>query len=425
MQKNKNKKPLCGFLLRLEKQISCNNIVTLLVTLAIIISGTISQTKPNYQLMSPVKLSNQVLSPLVKVNDDQHDIFGFAPYWTFDKLDKIDFGTLTTLSYFDLKVDINGNIITDDQGYITFTSDHATKIFQKAHNNGTRVVVTLTQMNQGEILAIMDSSEAQQNLIKQSVSLVKKRGIDGINIDFEYGSDAGNAYRQKFTRFVTHLTNEAHRQVPSSKVSVSVYASAVKEPKIYDIRALSAVSDQIFMMAYDFAVSDSDVAMPTSPLYGAKEGKYWYDVSSAVNDFLTQMPANKLILGIPWYGYNYVVSNPQVKSATAWGGGTPQTFETVDENGTPDATGWDDAGQVGYKAYYESWGGWRMVFIEDSRSLKIKYDFAKDKKLAGIGIWALGFEDGKREIWDQLKTSFGNTLAKDFNILKKIIHENI
>lgn len=377
------------------------------------------------KIFFPITSSWRSLTSLKDVKNTR-EVFGFAPYWNFDKLDNIDFDTLTTLAYFDVKVDAQGNLIKDDPGYNTFLSRQATDLFKKAHRSGTRVVLTLTQMDPWAIEAIMDNPEAQQNLINQAVDLVAKRGIDGINVDFEYGSDPGQAYRDKFSNFVADLTREMHNRVTSSRVTVAVYASAVKDPKIYDIKVLAQNSDGIFMMAYDFAVADSDTAMPTSPLYGHKEGKYWYDVSTAVSDFLTYMPSQKLILGIPWYGYNYPVAKPGVKSETAyWGGSMSQTYATVMDNISPDMTGWDNSGKVGWRAYIDESGTWRMIFVEDPKSLKIKYDFAKSKNLGGVGIWALGNDDGKQELWNQLRDNFGAKLAKDINITNKSINDNI
>lgn len=349
-------------------------------------------------------------------------VFGFAPFWTFDKLDGVDLKTLTTLAYFSIPVQADGSLDRFDPGYQTFISKKATKLFKEAHADKTQVVLTVTQMDNGTILSLLDNPEAQTQAISEIVNTVQRRGIDGINVDLEYNGDPGEGYRAKFTAFVRNLTQSMHRVNPHSQVTVSVYAASVKEPKIYDIKSLAEVSDSIFMMAYDFAHLGADEAMPTSPLYGYKEGKYWYDVSSAVDDFLTQMPAEKLILGVPWYGYNYLVYKPQVLAKTSpnygWGGPVVQTYAGASDNIHPDRedisdiqTGWDDIGKVGWKAYFSSAvNSWRMIFLEDPRSLGMKYDFAKDKKLAGVGIWALGFEEGNKEIWDQLKEKFGQKL---------------
>src|SRR5262249_47306700 len=156
----------------------------------------------------------------------------------------------------------------------------------------------------------------------------------------------------------------------------------------------------------------------------------------------------KLILGVPWYGYNYAVTSPTVKASTNVGyyqsykrygrtyryyvplSGFSETYSSIQNDITSDntngtyKTGWDDDGKVSYKAYYSSVdGAWRMVFVEDSKSLGLKYDFAKSKNLAGVGIWALGFDDGRNEMWSLLGDEFGTKLADSSVINKDIIDE--
>lgn len=370
-------------------------------------------------------VSSHILSPLQTEKSD-HEVFGFAPYWTFDKLDNVDFDVLTTFAYFGIDVDSEGLLDINGTGYEVFQSEKATSIFRKAHDHGARVVLTLTQMDNYNINSILENPDSQERMISKAVELVKSRGIDGINVDFEYTGNPGQEYRDKFTNLVSRLTNKMHAEIPSSKVTVSVYASAIKDPKIYDIGQLSQISDGIFMMAYDFAVTGSDNAIPTSPLYGHKEGKYWYDVSTAVEDFLRHMPADKLILGVPYYGYNYLVYEPAINARTipywSWRGQpVAQTYSLVQNELVTEKSGWDNLGKVNWKAYYDADSyTWRMIFLDDSKSLAIKYDFAKEKKLKGVGMWALGFDDGKQELWALLRSKFGNKLADNSVINRKI-----
>lgn len=407
-----------------------------LLDLAIIMIIIINGIQPAQRIFDPVVTS--VVTPMmplkpIEAKKSQKEVFGFAPYWTFDKLNTVNFDVLTTFAYFGVEVGPGGYLVKDDVGYTTFKSKKATALFKKAHQHGTRVVLTLTQMNNNSIIQILDNPDAQTIAINQAVSEVEARGIDGINLDFEYAGDPGEAYRNKFTQFAARLTQKMHEEVPSSQVTVSVYASSVKDPKIYNIAALSASTDGIFMMAYDFAHLNADHAIPTAPLYGHKEGKYWYDVSTAVDDFLSVMPAEKLILGVPWYGYNYLVYQPQVKAETRpsyyWSGKpVVQTYGYAHESVRSDMpningymSGWDDAGKVEWRAYYvPAVGSWRMIFIENRESLGIKYDFALYKHLGGVGIWALGFEEGKHEVWDLLAEKFGMKLADAFIVNKNI-----
>jgi len=401
--------------------------------------------KPTQDLITPLvsQKKEENLSPLADVKPG-YEVFGFAPHWTFNKLDSIDFETLTTLAYFGLEAKPDGNLDTSGPGYEVFMSEKATDLFKKAHKNGTRVVLTITQMDNANIKAILDDPALQESIIAQTVGIVKARGIDGVNLDFEYTGNPGPEYRQKFSAFSKNLTSRVHAEIPGSRVTASVYASAVKDPKIYDIKTLSEGVDAIFMMAYDFAVAGSQNAIPTAPLYGHKEGKYWYDISTAVDAFLTQMPSNKLILGVPWYGYNYAVETPGIKSAVTRGYYTyykkgrrtysqfnplkshAQTYTLVKQNVTADNSGisnyqegFDDYGKVSWRAYLEN-GTWRMIFIDDVKSQSYKYDFAKEKNLAGVGMWALGFDDGP-EVWALLKDKFGTKDVADGSVVNREI----
>lgn len=375
--------------------------------------------------LSPI---TEVISPInTATSESRQEVFGFAPYWTFHKLDNVDFDVLTTFAYFGVDARVDGSLDREGRGYEVFMSDEATQMFEKAHRHDTRVVLTITQMDNASIKSILDDPSAQKQIIRETVEMVDGRGIDGVNVDFEYTGDPGSSYRGKFSKFVQSITDAMHKKNPDSYVTVSVYASAAKDPKMYDIKALSDGSDGIFMMAYDFATAGSDTVMPTAPLYGHSEGKYWYDISTAVDDFLKQMPSEKLILGLPWYGYNYPVSSPENEvrhpgyysyywrwgyrySQYVYPPASAQTHENTQLAAVNSQKGWDDAGQVGWVAYQDTSGMWRKIFQEDSRSQGIKYDFALEKNLGGVGMWALGFDKGG-EFWELLAQKFGPRFA--------------
>lgn len=395
--------------------------VTALVALCLIVLVT---SQPIGSIISPILNPSGTLHPLT-TGKEGYEVFGFLPWWNINKTSSIDFSTLTTMAYFGIPVDTEGNLVQDDLGYERFTSQKATDLFNKAHSFNTRVVLTVTQMDNDTIETFLDSKDAQKNAISQIVSAVQFRGIDGVNVDFEYTGNPGRFYRDEFSSFVATLSETMHEAMPDSRVTVSVYASAANGQKMWDIASLGKSSDGIFMMAYDFSGVGSSVAAPTAPLYGYKEGKYSYDIATAVEDFMRLMPANKLILGVPLYGYNYMVTSPQVNAPTLaasyWRGrASAQTYDYVQENITADTegidgyhTGWDSVGQVGWKAYrVAATNTWRMIFLDDKRSLSIKYDFAKTKGLAGVGMWALGNNNTHAaDVWGVTKEKFGVKLA--------------
>ena len=97
--------------------------------LMLIFASSSKDLKKN--IMSPIVSSLQPLMPL-KANKPGYQVYGYAPYWTFDNLDNVDFSTLTTFAYFGVPLDTDGNLVKDDPGYATFMSDHATQVFKKA-----------------------------------------------------------------------------------------------------------------------------------------------------------------------------------------------------------------------------------------------------------------------------------------------------
>ncbi len=396
------------------------NCTLILICLSLAVVSNNRNVTSISQIISPLaSATSPSLSPLQE-DKKGYQVYGYAPYWTFNKLDDVDFNVLTTFAYFGVPIQTDGSLDRSDKGYEVFMSDKATQVFQKAHAAGTKVNLTVTLMENDKILAFLDSPQAQETAVNEIVTEVKARGIDGVSIDIEYAGKPDPAYRGKFTNFVTQVTNRMHADIPNSQVTVAVYALSAKQPQLYDIGALAQNADSIFMMAYDFSVKGSKKSEPTAPLYGHKEGKYYYDIATAVEDFLKVMPSEKLILGVPYYGYNYVVYEPQVKSATRPAGswrGKPavQTYSLAQANVNPNMSGinaykegWDDNAQVGWRAYKLSESDtWRMIFVEDEKSLGIKYDFAKAQNLGGVGIWALGFDHGHTELWTLLHNKFG------------------
>ena len=65
---------------------------------------------------------------------------------------------------------------------------------------------------------------------------------------------------------------------------------------------------------------------------------------------------------------------------------------------------WDPLSSAEWIPYQDS--NWRQVWYDDSLSLSIKYQYAKNADLSGIGIWALGYDDEHPELWDALFNEF-------------------
>ncbi|MCH7859431.1 MAG: hypothetical protein IID14_06995, partial [Candidatus Marinimicrobia bacterium] len=70
---------------------------------------------------------------------------------------------------------------------------------------------------------------------------------------------------------------------------------------------------------------------------------------------------------------------------------------------------WDPVSSVPWFNYDD--GGPRQVWFDDSLSLALKYNLAVEKDLAGVGMWALGYDDGRPELWGALADYLGTTVS--------------
>jgi len=55
---------------------------------------------------------------------------------------------------------------------------------------------------------------------------------------------------------------------------------------------------------------------------------------------------------------------------------------------------------------YEQSGAIKQIYYENERSLEEKLKFAKGRGLAGIAIWALGYEGSYQKPWEVIEKYF-------------------
>lgn len=354
--------------------------------------------------------NNSYIQNLLKPPGKNWEVFGFAPYWKLSKLNDLDWRTLTTFAYFSLPVASDGTIDRTSYEWQVFEGKQLSDLYKKAQAHNVRRVVTLTQMDPDIVETFLGDAASWETLAIDTADILNDKGLDGVNIDFEY-IPSNDYYRERFSQFMEAYCRVVGENTKDPYITVSVLASSARFNKIYDIGRLAAATDGVFMMAYDFYYSGSDTAGPSAPLYGYNNGKgpFWYDVSTAVDDFLKVADAEKIIMGVPYYGWNYPTASPSPSSQRVWW--LPASAKT-NEKAQNDRLisdssigGWDSDAQVAWKGYWDE-NGWNVLYLEDKKSLSLKYDFAKSKKLAGVGIWALGY-DADSELWSLLFEKFG------------------
>ncbi|MBI4079337.1 MAG: hypothetical protein HY429_03515 [Candidatus Levybacteria bacterium] len=261
-------------------------------------------------ISASMKVTSTFISPLaspfsllgnLNAQEKTLKFFSFIPGWTSTKFDNVDIDNADIFAFFDLPVLEDGTIDKENDGYSIFSSEQATLFFQHARESNKTVLATLTQTNTNEIEQFLDNPLAQETLALEAIFEIETKGINGVAIDFEYKGSNGQAYREKFVKFVKDLTDFVHARFPYATVTVALPTIA-SHNAFYDINLLATHADSIFVMAYDFAPLETQKGILTNPIYGYEKNDYWQKVSAVLNDFSLYIPKEKTVIETAWYG---------------------------------------------------------------------------------------------------------------------------
>jgi spore germination protein YaaH len=316
------------------------------------------------------------------------------------------FDLVTTVAYFGINVNGDGSLVSSDAGYATWQSQAATDLINAAHAAGDRVVLTVKAFNNATIASVSGSESNRQAAIANIIHQIGARSADGVNVDFE---GTNSLVASSFTQFVAELRSALSAQLPNSAyLTVDTYASAASGGTMFDIAHLSQYVDAFDVMAYDITSPGSSHAGPVAPLNGMT-----YADANTVSAFLSLVPASKVILGVPYYGYKWSVTQPSAQAPTT-ATATADTYSDVQADlacatqltqhwdstfATPWATWWSPATGDPCAGNHNSW---RELYFDNAQSLGDKYDLVTSHDLRGVGIWSLGYDSGYPDLWNEI-----------------------
>jgi hypothetical protein len=319
-------------------------------------------------------------------------VYGFLPYWGSDTWLRYDL--VSILACFCVDMDGSGDI----SAWNGFPA-----VFEEAIDGitgaGGIAVVTVVNFSSSSIHSILTTGS--ENAISTIVELVDQYPVSGVSIDFENvsGSD-----RENLTAFMQELRGQLDTYVPGSHLSICT--PAVDWNGSFDYQALAATTDALFIMCYPFHGSWSTVAGPCCPLTGwgstpeSSTNMVW-----CLGDYARYCPDGheKIVVGLPYYGHEWETAGSSAHSSVV-GECTTLIYSTL--AGRADLYGrlWDSESLTPWYVYDN--GGWNQGWYDDQESLGLKYDLIRASDLQGAGIWALGYDGAREELWDCLEASF-------------------
>lgn len=325
-------------------------------------------------------------------------IFGYHPYWSGTAWQDYNYNLLTHLAWFGISMTSTGAIASNQNGW------PVTSLISYVQSQGVKVILTVTLFDDADIATLLASPTYRQNAIDNLIAKVLEGNADGVNIDFEFVKAAS---RDNFKTFIHDLRQAFHDQIPGSEVSIAM--PSVDWWGSYDYDYLSDNSDGLMIMAYGYYWSGSANAGPLSPLNSGFAS--WY-IKRTVEEYLAQTgnDPSQLILGLPWYGYDWEVTSTAMGAGVATGtSGSAVVYSTAEAQAANLNKQYSEAAPSAWFNYTS--GGLHQVWYDDSLSLVTKYAYAKQMNLKGIGIWALGYDGAEPEIWGGLAEMFNPNVA--------------
>ena len=279
---------------------------------------------------------------------------------------------LTFLSIFSYDVKPDGSLTT--------INDDA--IIAEARKAKVAPIMVITNIVEGSGFSsdvahkILTNQQAQDALIANVLRIMKAKNYYGLNIDFEYIFQYDKASYNNFVRKVTEIM---HRQGYIVTTALAPKNSAAQRGLLYeahDYPIHGATVDFVILMTYEWGY----VAGPPLPVAPLDRVKKVLDYATTV------IPSNKILMGIPNYGYDWKLPYAPGTRAT-----TLSNVEAVNKAFANKARiEYNTVAQSPFYNYYESSGKEHIVWFEDARSIQKKLMLVNEYKLGGVSYWTLG-----------------------------------
>ena len=381
----------------------------MLYVIVLLLSVSISQTWTPYHNQELVKnrlisIDYDLIDSRVQ-NDDNfrenrqltHEVIGYLPYWQYETYPFLDYSLLTQINYFSAELNGYGDIINDHNWNNIAFIDYA-------QERGVKVKLCATLFVSSELTTLLSSNINRANAINNLLDKVILRGADGIDIDFEL---VPSSQRENLVIFMEELS-EAFNQALDSPI-ITMATPAVDWSNAWDYNQLAQITDGLFIMGYNYFYAGSQTAGPVSPL-----GGYFYDLEYSVEDYVnkTNNQLDKLILGLPYYGYDWPVVS-SLENANTSGSGEAKTYTQANNMANIYGSSYNETSNAPWISYNDS--NWQQCWYDDSLSISIKYEYAKSSNLAGVGIWALGYDSNSAQMWGSIEDQFSIFIQGDLN----------
>lgn len=255
---------------------------------------------------------------------------------------------------------------------------------------------------------IAENSTTRKNFVASAVTLIQKYGFNGLDISWEYPNvqtSNGDDDLKNFVELLRELKETFRRN--NLILSATVMAVRFVAATSYNIPDISRFLDLINLMTYDYNGSWDNVTGHNAGLHKGEgdEKKSRLDcftIDVDVEFWLRRgAPREKLVIGLPFYGRTFNLSNPDNSKVAAPSAGfgikgmNTQVPGYIGYNefciklrSEPWTQKFDTLARVPY-----AFNGYNWVSYDNVDSVTQKVQYAMKQRLGGVFIWTIDLDD--------------------------------
>ncbi|MGD6818860.1 glycosyl hydrolase family 18 protein [Metabacillus sp. 84] len=238
---------------------------------------------------------------------------------------------------------------------------------------------------------IFTNKKASEKLMSSLIATMKAKGYKALNIDFEHIREKDRELYNGFLETIIPRVQKEGYLVSTALAPKTSDDQAGPWHGAHDYKRHGELADFVILMTYEWGWSGGP-PMAVSPIHQVKK---------VIDYALTEIPKEKIVMGAPLYGYDWVLpykkGNPYAKRVA------PQ--EAADLAVAKGAqVQFDNKSQSPYFHYKGDDGKKHVVWFENEQSARAKFKLVHDYKLRGVAYWVLG--EPFPENWELLTELF-------------------
>lgn len=278
-----------------------------------------------------------------------------------------------------------------------------------AHSHGARAITI------GDVeTSVLPNMTARSEWIRKQAEIVESNFLDGLNFDYEEAILTNETSLKEGYTALVEETVEAFKKInPHLMISVDVaWSPDCIDSRCYDYIGLAKAADLLFVMSYD---ERSQILGPCVAWANSAYNNTMYGLHRWI---VENFPKDKLVLGLPWYGYIYPCTDMSVNGVCSIrevpfrgvncsdAAGKEIDYSYIIELVKNSTTGKivDQIAQSPFFNYKDPSSHQQyQIWYDDPASLTLKYNSAVTLDLRGVGVWNTESLDYDSSNPDQVK----------------------